>query len=62
MREEDREIIAEVVEVERFVTTGNIPLIVAAENVRERTINKRAWKEVNETIGVGFAHISNGAC
>ena len=53
--------LAEVVKVEKIVTTGSIRLIFAAEKHRVRANNRRARKEGNEIIGVGFAHISNAA-
>ena len=61
MRDEEFSAFGEGVPAEAFITTGNIPLIVATERVRESTINSRTGIDVDETIVVGFAHISNAA-
>ena len=61
MRDEESSAFAEDGPVNSFITTGNIPLIVATERVRPSTINSRTGMNVDETIIVGFAHVSNAA-
>ena len=59
MREEDFSAFTEAIPIDGFVTTGSIPLVVAAENVRVSTIKRRTRIDIDPTIGVRFADISN---
>ena len=61
MREENLSAFTEAAPFDGLVTTGNVPLIVAAENARESTINRRTRIDVHDRIGVCFPQISNAA-
>lgn len=54
MREEEFSPCAEDVPAEGFITTGNIPLIVATESIGMSTVNNRTGIDVNPTVVVGF--------